>query len=51
MELVLVVATIAQRWNLRLLPGHPIQTQPLLTLRSRHGMPMTLEARPPWHPG
>ena len=47
MELVLVVATIAQRWDLRLVPGHPIVTRPLLTLRSRHGMRMTLHARTP----
>jgi cytochrome P450 len=45
MELVLVLATIAQRWELRLVPGHPIVTQPLLTLRSRHGMRMTLHRR------
>ncbi|MCA1583833.1 MAG: cytochrome P450 [Acidobacteria bacterium] len=41
MELVLVVATIARRWQLRLLPGHPIVPQPLLTLRAKHGMRMT----------
>ncbi|MEO8075162.1 MAG: cytochrome P450 [Acidobacteriota bacterium] len=45
MELVLIVATIAQRWELELAPGHPVATQPLLTLRSRHGMRMTPRAR------
>ena len=45
MELVLIVATIAQRWDLELVPGHPIVTQPLLTLRSRHGMRMTARRR------
>jgi cytochrome P450 len=45
MELVLIVATIAQRWDLELVPGHPIVTQPLLTLRSRHGMRMTVRRR------
>jgi cytochrome P450 len=45
MELVLVVATIAQRWTLRLVPGHPVETQPLVTLRTKHGMRMTLERR------
>jgi cytochrome P450 len=45
MELVLVVATIAQRWTLRLAPGHPVETQPLVTLRAKHGMRMTLERR------
>jgi cytochrome P450 len=43
MELVLVVATIAQRWKLRLVPGHPVVPRPLVTLRTRHGMRMTLE--------
>jgi cytochrome P450 len=45
MELVLVVATIAGRWDLRLLPGHPVKVQPLLTLRARHGMRMTPQPR------
>jgi cytochrome P450 len=45
MELVLVVATIAQRWTLRLVPGHPVVPQPLVTLRTRHGMRMTVEKR------
>ncbi len=45
MELVLVVATIAQRWSLRLAPGHPVETQPLITLRAKHGMRMTLSRR------
>ena len=45
MELVLIVATIAQRWELHLVPGHPVATQPLLTLRATHGMRMTLHAR------
>jgi cytochrome P450 len=45
MELILVVATIAQRWKLRLVPGHPVATQPLVTLRTKHGMRMTVEKR------
>lgn len=45
MELVLVVATIAQQWRLRLVPGHPVATQPLITLRAKHGMKMILEER------
>jgi cytochrome P450 len=45
MELVLLVATIAQRWDLRLVPGHPVATQPLITLRSRNGMRMIPHAR------
>jgi cytochrome P450 len=45
MELVLVVATIAQRWQLRLVPGHPVVPQPLITLRTKHGMRMTVKRR------
>jgi cytochrome P450 len=45
MELVLVVATIAQQYRLRLVPGHPVVPQPLITLRARHGMRMTVEQR------
>ena len=45
MELTLLVATIAQRWRLRLEPGHPVVPQPLVTLRARHGMRMRLERR------
>jgi cytochrome P450 len=43
MELVLVVATIAQRWRLRLVPGHPVAPQPVVTLRTKHGMQMIVE--------
>jgi len=45
MELVLLVATIAQRWQLRLVPGHPVVPQPLVTLRAKHGMKMTVHER------
>jgi len=45
MELILVVATIAQRWQLRLVPGHPVVPQPMITLRTKHGMRMTVEKR------
>jgi cytochrome P450 len=45
MELALVIATVAARWRLRLVPGHPVVPQPLVTLRAKHGMRMTVEAR------
>ena len=45
MELVLVTASIAQRWRLRLVPGHPVVPQPLVTLRLKHGLQMTTERR------
>jgi cytochrome P450 len=41
MELVLVLATVAQHWQLRLVPNHPVVPQPLITLRAKHGMMMT----------
>jgi cytochrome P450 len=47
MELVLVVATIAQRWSLKLVPGHPVVPQPVVTLRTKHGMRMTATRRSP----
>ena len=45
MEGVLVLATIAQRWRLRLVPGHPVAPQPIVTLRPRWGMKMVAEPR------
>jgi cytochrome P450 len=45
MELVLVTATVAQQWTLRLVSGHPVATQPLITLRAKHGMKMIAERR------
>ena len=45
MEGVLVLAAVARRWRLRLLPGHRIVPAPSITLRPRHGLRMTLERR------
>jgi len=45
MELVLVTAAIAQQWRLRLVPGHPVVPQPVVTLRMKHGLRMTVERR------
>jgi cytochrome P450 len=45
MELILLVATISQQCRLRLVPGHPVVPQPLITLRAKHGMRMTVEKR------
>jgi cytochrome P450 len=47
MEATLLLATIAQRFRLRLVPGHPVEPQAALTLRPKHGMRMVLEAREP----
>ncbi len=45
MEGTLILATIAQRWRLRLRAGQRVEPQPLITLRPRYGMRMTAEAR------
>jgi cytochrome P450 len=39
-EAQLVLATIAQRYRLDLVPGHPIALDPRITLRPKHGMLM-----------
>jgi cytochrome P450 len=44
MEGILLLATIGQRWRLRLAPGHPVEPQALITLRPRYGMKMVPEA-------
>src|SRR3712207_8070569 len=33
-EGTLLLATLASRWRLRLVPGHPVAPQPIITLRS-----------------
>jgi cytochrome P450 len=45
MEGVLLLATLAQKWRLKLVPGHPVEPEPLITLRPKYGMRMQLEAR------
>jgi cytochrome P450 len=39
----LVLAGIARRYALRGLPGREPEPQALISLRTRHGMPMTLQ--------
>ncbi len=45
MEAVLLLATIAQKFRLRLVPGHPIEPWPSITLRPKHGLKMMLHER------
>src|SRR5262249_14212812 len=45
MERMLVVAAIAKQWTLQLVPGHPVEPQPVVTLRTKHGMRMTVKRR------
>lgn len=44
-EGILLLATLAQVWRLRLDPGQKVATQPIITLRPRFGMRMRLEKR------
>ncbi|MER2599223.1 MAG: cytochrome P450 [Caldilineales bacterium] len=44
-EGILLLATLAQHWQARLLPGHHVQPEPLITLRPKNGLPMTLHRR------
>ena len=45
MEATLLLAAIAQKFQLRLAPGHPVIPLPSFTLRPKHGIRMTLERR------
>lgn len=44
MEAPLILATIAQRFRLDLVPGHPIALQPLISLRPRYGVRVRLQS-------
>jgi cytochrome P450 len=45
LEAATVIGTLAQRFRFRLVPGHPVKPEPLVTLRPHGGIPMTLQAR------
>jgi cytochrome P450 len=38
MEAELVLATLAQKLRFDLVPGHPLELEPSITLRPRHGL-------------
>jgi cytochrome P450 len=42
-EGVLVLAALGQQWRLQLVPGHPVEPQPRITLHPKDGLLMTLE--------
>jgi cytochrome P450 len=44
MEAALVLTTIAQRFQLDLAPGHPVETETYFTLRPKYGMKMVIRA-------
>lgn len=45
MEGVLLLAVLAGRWRMKLVPDHKVVMQPLFTLRAKYGMKMTLSRR------
>ncbi|MDQ3804531.1 MAG: cytochrome P450 [Acidobacteriota bacterium] len=44
-EGILLIATLAQRWGMRLVADHPVVTEPVVTLRPKYGIMMELERR------
>jgi len=50
MEAVLLLASIASKFQMTLVPGHPVEMLPTITLRPKHGIRMRLarrSSRPP----
>jgi cytochrome P450 len=45
MEGILIIATIAQKWTMRLIPSQRIKLDPAITLRPKYGMKMKLIQR------
>jgi len=45
MEGMLLLATLAQKWKLRLDPDQRVEPMPLITLRTKYGMRMSVEQR------
>ena len=45
MEGILLIAALAQNWRMRLVPNHPVALKPVITLRPKYGMRMTLTRR------
>ncbi|HJL19694.1 MAG TPA: cytochrome P450 [Sandaracinaceae bacterium LLY-WYZ-13_1] len=45
MEGALLLATLARRFRFDLVPGHPVVPEPLVTLRPKHGVRMTVHRR------
>ncbi len=45
MEGVIIIATIASKWKMRLVPHQKIVPDPLITIRPKYGMNMILETR------
>jgi cytochrome P450 len=45
MEIVLLLATIGQRFRFSLLPGHPVSLLPAMSLRPKDGIKVVVENR------
>ncbi|MDB4972702.1 MAG: Cytochrome family protein [Myxococcaceae bacterium] len=45
LEVALVLATLAQRLELHVVPGFELELQPVITMRSRRGMPVRVRRR------
>ena len=45
LEFQIIAAMVAQGYRLRLPPDHQLELLPMISLRPRHGLPMTLERR------
>jgi len=45
MEGVILIATIASKWKMRLVPHQRVEPEPLITIRPKYGMNMILERR------
>jgi cytochrome P450 len=44
LEMILIMATLAQRWKMRLQPDYRVRIEPRVTLRLRGGMPVILRS-------
>jgi cytochrome P450 len=45
MEMILVLATIGQRYRLELVPGHSVETYPAMSLRPKYGVKVVVKRR------
>jgi cytochrome P450 len=45
LEGVLLLATLGQKWQMRLEPNHTVALRPVITLRPKHGMRMIVSKR------
>ncbi len=45
MEAQIILAAIAQQYQLRMIPGHPVVPQALIALRPKYGLRMTIQRR------